>query len=232
MSRSTSGRTPTPSAQCSADITLTPTKTPFIEETRLERGFRRCYGRLNTMTSTETAQSGKERVISRVRFTSELCGYGEIGDHDVKQLQSDLANSLEKFFRGRVLLGNKFPRVGVQVQDSKDPVVGTACVGSIMVYLGVEGEDMERVCNECLVDPTFKKNHPITWWELVTEESEKRRAEEKARRKEYSKKLMAEASEKIAKGRADARSRAASSGTQTPENYVPEDDGTDPDDLF
>lgn len=185
------------------------------------------------MTSTETAPQGEKRVINRVRFTTELCGYGDIGHVDIKQLQSDLADSLEKFFKGRVPVGNKFPRVGVLIRDSRDPKVGTACTGDILVYLGVEGEDLERVCNECIEDPEFKKRHPITWWELVTDDTEKARAEEKARRKEYSKGLVASVSDKIAANKAASKSRFPGiAPASTPENFQPDDDGVDPDDLF
>lgn len=185
------------------------------------------------MTSIETAPQGEKRVISRVRFTSELCGYGDIGHVDIKQLQGDLASDLEKFFKGRVPVGNKFPRVGVLVRDSRDPQVGTACTGDIMVYLGVEGEDLERACNQCLEDPEFKKRHPITWWEMVTDETQKARDDEKARRKEYSKGLMSTVTEKISANKAAAKERfPGMAAPSTPATFQPDDDGVDPDDLF
>lgn len=184
------------------------------------------------MTSTEAPQ-GEKRVISRVRFTSELCGYGEIGDYNIKDLQDELARDLEKFFKGKVPVGNKFPRIGLLIRDSRDPKVGTACTGDILVYLGVEGEDLERICNQALEDPEFKKKHPITWWEQITEESERRRQEELAARKEYSKKLRNRLDTEVSAAKADARKRASSLGTATssPETYVPPSD-VDPDDLF
>lgn len=142
------------------------------------------------MTSTEAQQQGEKRVISRVRFSTELFGYGDIAQYDIKHEHEQFGKDLQEFFKGKVPVGKTAPRIGLIIRDSKDPVTGTAVVGDTLVYLGIEGEDLERLCNQCVEDPAFKAKHPITWWELITEETEKRRAEEKARRKEYSKGLL------------------------------------------
>ena len=168
--------------------------------------------------------------ISMVRYTTELCGYHEVADVDVKELQKEFADTLVPHFKGRVPFGNKTPFVGVNVQDSADPERGTAIVASVLTYFGVHGEDLERVA------ATYaNKKFPLTTWEIVNEESEKRRAIEKAERKEYSKKLMGSVSERVEKARDTAKSNvAATSRAGTPasvDSYLPAE-GEDANDLF
>jgi hypothetical protein len=135
-------------------------------------------------------------VISAVRFTTELCGYHQLKDVNVKELQEAFAQAIENFYRGRVPFGDKKFMVGVQVRDSKDPVIGTAVNGSVQVYLGVEGEDLDRACRGFITDPETVKRYPYTTWEPVNDETLSKRAEEKKRRQEYSRTLVAVAEEK------------------------------------
>lgn len=189
-----------------------------------------------------------EQVITKVRFTTELCGYFDLGHIDVKALQEEFADRLKNFFVGRVRVGDKFPKIGVNVQDSRDEVLGTAIVGDILVYLGIEpGEDLERVCDQFVTHEkelfkTQGKNPPITWWEVITEDTEKARAEEKAARKEYSKGLLAGSSARAEEIKKRARERTASGAplpssgpaAGSPESYaasIAEDDHDPEDDL-
>lgn len=137
------------------------------------------------MTSTE-------RVITRVRFRSELCGYHELKDIDFAARQKEFGDSLLSFFKGRVPVGTVAPHIGVDVFNSRDPKLGTAVVGDVLIFLGVDGEDAERACNSALNDQDLRKKFPIFWWEVITEDTEKARRDERARRKEYSAKLLAE----------------------------------------
>lgn len=174
-----------------------------------------------SMTSTE-------RVITRVRFSAELCGYHELKNGNLPELQKAFGDSLLNFFKGRVPVGNKTPFIGINARNSRDKELGTAVVGDILVFLGVEGEDVERACNAYLADEQTKKKYPQVWWEVITEETERRRAEEKQRRKEYSAKLMAEKGQSVT----DPKKRQRPVAAASPALSVPEDDGTDPNDAF
>ncbi|TXH10133.1 MAG: hypothetical protein E6R04_06215 [Spirochaetes bacterium] len=161
-------------------------------------------------------------VISAVRFTTELCGYHQLKDVNVKELQEAFATSIEKFYLGRVPFGDKKFMVGVQVNDSKDPVLGTAVCGSVQVYLGVEGEDLDRACRGFITDPETVKRYPHTTWEPVNDETLTKRAEEKKRRQEYSRTLVADAEEK-----AKSAPRRAPVPVATPSSSIPTAKPTD-----
>lgn len=162
-----------------------------------------------------------------VRYTTELCGYHEVADYDVKGLQKEFADTLTAHFKGRVPFGDKTPFVGVNVQDSADPARGTAIVCSVLTYFGVHGEDLERAA-ATYANPKF----PLTTWEIVNEESEKRRADEKAARKEYSKKLVGSLGErKAAASAALSANRPARAAAPSTADYLPSD-GEDANDLF
>lgn len=164
-----------------------------------------------------------------VRYTTELCGYHEVANVDVKELQKEFADTLTAHFKGRVPFGNKTPFVGVNVQDSADAERGTAIVASVLTYFGVHGEDLERAA------ATYShRKFPLTTWEIVNEESEKRREKEKAERKEYSKKLMGTLGERLDKARDTVRASTAAARPASPagvDSYRPAE-GEDANDLF
>lgn len=170
-----------------------------------------------SMTSTE-------RVITRIRFSAELCGYHELKDIDFAARQKAFGDALLGFFKGRVPVGTTAPHIGVNARNSRDEKVGTAVVGDVLIFLGVEGEDAERACNAAVNDPALRKDFPIFWWEIITEESEKARQAEKARRKEYSAQLLAEKGKVL-----DPKARKR---TLLPGSPVDLDDDTDLDDAF
>lgn len=180
-----------------------------------------------TPAATEAA-GPRPNVITPIRFTTELAGYGDIAHVDLPKLQGDFATSLMDYFKGRVPVGKKMPFIGLQVQDSQDKVVGTAIAGSIRVWLGVDGEDAQRACNAYLEQDSTKKKYPFTTWEIINEESEKRHAEEKAARKAYSEGMV----ERYAKETSE-RPRTSSTFTGTsPTAGFEVAEGEDPNDFL
>lgn len=127
-----------------------------------------------------------DQVVSVVRFTTELCGFHQLGEVDVKLAQEQFGKSLVNYFTGRVPFGKEIRYTGLDNVPSKDEELGSAIVGSVTVYIGLpEGEDLDRVCNGYA-----DKKYPYTEWEMHTAQSEAKRAEIRAERREYGKKLI------------------------------------------
>lgn len=196
---------------------------------------------MNMTETTETtapaapeAAAPRPTEITRIRFTSELGSYGDIQHLDLPKLQGTFRDSLMAYFKGRVPVGTKMPFIGIQVQSSRDKVVGTCIAGSVLVYLGVNGEDAERACNGYMEQDSRKKDHPYTWWEIITEETEKKHAEEKAERRAYSQALSDGVSSAKAKFR-ESKKSSFSTGSFTSVgggSSFESDDDEDPNDLF
>lgn len=137
-------------------------------------------------------------VISPIRFTTEICGEHELRDVDTRELQREFADFIEAYYRARkVPFGDKKLAVGADIQDSRDPAVGTAVASTIQVYFGLEGEDLDRACNAFINDEGTKRKYPHTWWEPVNESTLRAREERKQARKAYSRGLVASTDEKL-----------------------------------
>lgn len=173
------------------------------------------------------AAVSRPSVVTPIRFTTELAGYGDIATADLPRLQGDFAESLMEYFKGRVPVGKKMAFIGLQIQDSEDKVVGTAIAGSIRVLLGVDGEDAQRACDGYLTLESTKKKYPFTSWEVINDESEKKHAEERQRRKEYSNGLL----DRVA-SEASSRPRPSSTVASSSTAAFETDESEDPNDLF
>jgi hypothetical protein len=90
-----------------------------------------------------------------------------------------------------------------------------------MVFLGIEDSDAAELC-DAYNDPRF----PYVTWELINEETELRRAEELAERREYSRQFL----EKVRTSTpAEARKLVAAAVAPRAEG---DDDEVDPETLF
>lgn len=117
--------------------------------------------------------------LTQIRFTTELCEFHQVHGTDLKKKQKEFAESLRNHFLGKVPVGSNMPPIGVGATDSVVPDVGTVVTGDILVFLGAEGDIIDQVCN-AYHDPKF----PNSYWERMTEESERKRREERAAREE------------------------------------------------
>lgn len=180
----------------------------------------------NTETAAPApAPSGpRPEVVTPVRFTTELDGYGNIAHADSPQLQAAFARSLMTYFKGRVPVGKQMPHIGLRIQDSLDKTVGTAIAGSVCVYLGASGDEVTRLCDGYLAEESTKAKYPYTSWEIINEESEKRHAAEKAERKAYSAEMLERVAEEKDKRPPPSLTTGIAAG---PSKFEPES-GSDP----
>lgn len=132
--------------------------------------------------------------LTNIRFSAELCGLHEMTEIDVKERQQKFADSLRAYFSGRVPVGSNMPFIGLDCTNSRTPDVGTVVVGDILVFLAADDDVITQACT-AYHDPKF----PVVFWERMTEESEKARAEKKADRNARAEEYVSAAMERLEK---------------------------------
>jgi len=146
--------------------------------------------------------------LTNIRFSAELCGLHEMTEIDVKERQQKFADSLRAYFSGRVPVGSNMPFIGLDCTNSRTPEVGTVVVGDVLVFLAAEDEVITQACN-AYHDPKF----PVVFWERMTEENEKARAEKKAERNASAEEYVSAAMKRLEKNRG-AKKEPTPSGTE------------------
>lgn len=134
--------------------------------------------------------------LTNIRFSAELCGLHKMDEVDVKERQQKFADSLRTYFVGRVPVGSNMPFIGLDYAESRTPEVGTVVVGDVLVFLAAEDAVIDQACT-AYHDPKF----PVVFWERMTEESEKARAEKKAERDARAQEYVSAAMGRLEKNR-------------------------------
>jgi len=170
-----------------------------------------------------------DKKITIVRWTTELGGYHELDSFSPKDKQKEFAQSLLDFFRGRAPISPTTRVAGVRVQDSADPVVGTAVAASVATYfIEMDDEDLQRTCD------TYKNDKfPHTTWEVWTPEAQERLAAENAERKRISEGRVAAVRDTVKKQVQESIARSATgfgTATNDPSKFDAGDE--DANDLF
>jgi len=144
--------------------------------------------------------------LTNIRFSAELCGLHEMTEIDVKSQQQKFADSLRAYFSGRVPVGSNMPFIGLDCVNSRTPDVGTVVVGDVLVFLAAEDEVIDQACN-AYHDPKF----PVVFWDRMTEENEKARAEKKAERDARAQEYVSAAMARLEKKQSEKKTPTPSS---------------------